>query len=115
MLPAAIHAATNKSLILTILAKCEESYGYEIIQLVHSLSEGVIQWKDGMLYPVLHRMEKERLVASRWVVADNGRKRKYYQITTDGHKALAQLRLQWEQANSTMNRAWQLKMRLTST
>ncbi|MDA1028451.1 MAG: helix-turn-helix transcriptional regulator [Bacteroidetes bacterium] len=114
MLPAAIHAATNKSLILAILAKCEESYGYEIIQLVQSLSEGAIQWKDGMLYPVLHRMEKDRLVATRWEIAENGRKRKYYRITKNGHEALAELKLQWEQVNSTMNRAWQLKMRLAS-
>jgi len=113
MLPSAIHAATNKSLILAILSKREESYGYEIIQLVQKLSDGAIQWKDGMLYPVLHRMEKECLVRSRWSVAQNGRKRKYYSITEEGMVAMSQMKHQWEQANSIMTRAWKLDLSLT--
>ena len=112
-IPAAIHAATNKALILSILDKRVESYGYEIIQTVGQLSRGVFQWKDGMLYPVLHRMEKEGLVTTRWDVAPNGRKRKYYRITAEGRKALAALRRHWEQANKTMNRAWNLDPILT--
>ena len=83
-----VHASTNKALILAILAKRKESYGYEIIKLVLTLSDGAFQWKDGMLYPVLHRMEKDGLVASRWRLAENGRKRKYYRITDEGVRAL---------------------------
>ena len=113
MIPSSIHAATNKSLILAILDKRKESYGYEIIQLVHSLSRGAFEWKDGMLYPVLHRMERDGLIASRWDVAENGRKRKYYRITPAGRSALAELRSHWERANETMNRAWKLELRLT--
>jgi len=112
-IPSAIYGATNKALILAILDKRPESYGYEIIQLVGTLSKGAFQWKDGMLYPVLHRMEKDGLVQSRWDLAENGRKRKYYRITDEGRVALAQLRRHWEQANSTMNRAWNLELTLT--
>jgi len=79
-IPTAIHAATNKALILSILTGRKESYGYEIIQLVERLSNGAFQWKDGMLYPVLHRMEKDGLILSRWDRAENGRKRKYYTL-----------------------------------
>jgi len=109
MIPSSIHAATNKALILAILDNRRESYGYEIIQLVTGLSQGAFQWKDGMLYPVLHRMEKEGLIRSRWDRAENGHKRKYYRITEEGRVALAQLRRYWELADSTMKRAWKLE------
>ena len=58
-------AASSKPLILSILSK-KESYGYEIIKSVRELSNETIQWKDGMLYPVLHRLEKEELIESFW-------------------------------------------------
>ena len=108
----AIHTATNKALILAILAR-KESYGYEIIQLVGDLSGGRYEWKDGMLYPAMHRLESEGLVQSRWGLSENGRKRKYYRITDDGRKALAELKNQWEHANATVRRAWELNPNLT--
>lgn len=113
MIPSAIHAATTKTLILAILDNRRESYGYEIIQLVDKLSGGAFQWKDGMLYPVLHRMEKDGLIASRWDVANNSRKRKYYRITSKGRQELGVQRKYWELANTIMNRAWKLDIRLT--
>ncbi len=113
MIPSALHAATTKSLVLAILTKKEESYGYEIIQLVGEISKGAFQWKDGMLYPVLHRMEKEGLVQSRWGRSETGRKRKYYRITDEGHEAFRQMKAQWEATNSIMRRAWNLELRLT--
>ena len=61
-----------------------ESYGYAIIQEVKARSGGKLQWTDGMLYPVLHRMEHRGLIKSRWGESETGRKRKYYSLKKDG-------------------------------
>ena len=76
-------AASSKPLLLSILAE-GESYGYEIIQKVRELCGGQIEWSDGMLYPVLHRLERDGLIESEWKEADTGRERKYYFISSDG-------------------------------
>jgi PadR family transcriptional regulator, regulatory protein PadR len=80
-------AAPTEPLILTLLSK-SESYGYALIQEVKRLSEDKIEWTDGMLYPVLHRMEDNGWIESRWVKIENGRKRKYYSIKKGGRPAL---------------------------
>src|SRR5580698_727459 len=72
-------AASTEPLILSLLSK-GESYGYAIIQEVRKRSGDQIQWTDGMLYPVLHRMERNGLIKSRWMKLENGRKRKYYSL-----------------------------------
>ena len=69
-------AASSSALILSILAG-GDNYGYQIIQSVRELSEEKIEWTDGMLYPVLHRMEARALIASYWKSASSGRRRKY--------------------------------------
>src|SRR5512136_2008854 len=84
-------AASTEPLILSLLAK-GESYGYALIQEVKRLSGEKIEWTDGMLYPVLHRMEREGWIESRWGEAETGRKRKYYSLKTDGKKALKEQR-----------------------
>ena len=63
--PRELVAASSKPLALSILAR-GDSYGYEIIQEVRSRSEGQLTWTDGMLYPVLHRLEKDGLITSFW-------------------------------------------------
>src|SRR5580692_10091773 len=87
-------AASTEPLILSLLTK-GESYGYELIQEVKRLSGEKITWTDGMLYPVLHRMEDNGWIKSRWVVCESGRKRKYYSIKKDGQQALKNKREQW--------------------
>ena len=72
-------AASATPLILSILSH-GDGYGYDIIQKVHTLSDGEMQWADGMLYPILHRLEKKELVESYWGTAESGRKRKYYYL-----------------------------------
>ena len=81
-------AASAEPLILLLLSH-SESYGYAIIQEIKKRSGDEIQWTDGMLYPVLHRMERNGWIKSRWVEIENGRKRKYYSIKTGGRRALA--------------------------
>jgi len=104
-LPKDLVAASAVPLILSILEE-GESYGYTIIQRVKELSGGEIEWTDGMLYPVLHRLEAQSLVRSRWGVSDAGRKRKYYALTTAGKRALVEQREQWQLVNSTLSTLW---------
>ncbi len=98
-------AASTKPLLLSILSY-GENYGYQIIKEVERLSDGELQWTDAMLYPVLHRMEKENLIQSKWVKRENGRKRKYYQITAEGAKALEKEQNQWKNVDQVMRALW---------
>ena len=94
-------AASAEPLILSLLAQ-GESYGYAIIQEVRQRSKDRIQWTDGMLYPVLHRLEGRGWIESRWVTSPSGRKRKYYSIRPDGEKALSQQRDHWMLVHSVL-------------
>ena len=98
-------AASSEPLILSLLSK-GESYGYAIIQEVKTLSKDRIQWTDGMLYPVLHRMEHEGLIKSRWVKAESGRRRKYYSLKGDGRKALKKHNEQWTAVHAILASLW---------
>lgn len=100
--------ASSKPLVLSILAS-GESYGYEIIQKVRELSEEEIEWTDGMLYPVLHRLERDGLIESEWRQADTGRERKYYRLTSDGRKALKAEHQQWLKVHNTMCKLWKIR------
>ena len=98
-------AASATPLVLAILAE-GDSYGYAIIKQVTELSGGHLQWTDGMLYPVLHRLERLGQVEARWETADSGRRRKYYRITKEGRAHLAVQRQQWQVVDSTLRGIW---------
>ena len=98
-------AASTKPLILSILA-AGEIYGYEIIQKVIDLSGGVLEWSEGMLYPVLHRLEQDGLIRSQWKISENGRRRKYYTLTELGQRELAEDRKQWQSVNKLFSDLW---------
>ena len=98
-------AAAATPLVLGILAE-GDSYGYAILKRISELSHGRLAWTDGMLYPVLHRLERLGLVAARWEVAENGRRRKYYRITAEGRAQLAEERRQWETVDATLRGVW---------
>ena len=101
-------AASSTPIVLAIVAE-EDSYGYAILQRVRELSGGHIEWTDGMLYPVLHRLERLGQVEARWeAAADSGRRRKYYRITPEGRAQLAEERRQWQAVDSTLRGIWQL-------
>ena len=61
-----------------------------------------MEWTDGMLYPVLHRLERLGHVKARWEVAHSGRRRKYYRITSQGRAQLAEERRQWQAVDATL-------------
>lgn len=105
MLHKELVAASTEPLVLSILSE-GESYGYALIQRVKELSGDRIVWTDGMLYPVLHRMEKEGRIKSRWRVGETGRKRKYYSILKEGRAALAVAQEQWRLVNQMLNLLW---------
>ena len=98
-------AASSTPIVLAILAE-EDSYGYAILKRVRELSGGHLEWTDGMLYPVLHRLERQGHIEARWVVAENGRRRKYYGITDRGHAQLLEERRQWQAVDETLRGIW---------
>lgn len=100
-------AASATPLVLTILAR-GESYGYAIIKQVHELSGGKMSWSDGMLYPVLHRLEKQKLIVSETRRAENGRMRKYYRIQKEGKQAIVEYKQQWAAVYATLKQVWEI-------
>jgi PadR family transcriptional regulator, regulatory protein PadR len=108
MLSKELVAASTTTLILSILSE-GDCYGYALIQRVKELSDGQILWSEGMLYPVLHWMEKEKLIESEWREGEHGRKRKYYRLCKAGTKALQQEQKQWMTVHSTLIKLWNPK------
>ena len=94
-------AASATPLVLAILSE-GESYGYAILKRVDELSGGEMQWTDGMLYPVLHRLERNGYVKATRSKAESGRRRKYYRLTDRGSEELASQRRQWQVVNSAL-------------
>lgn len=99
-------AASSTPLILSILAD-GESYGYAIVKRVEELSDGTLQWTEGMLYPLLHRLERQGHIEGRWGAAETGRKRKYYRVTKSGLAHLADQQRQWQAVDEALRSVWQ--------
>ena len=105
-------AASATPLILSILSE-GDSYGYAIIKRVRDLSGGQMQWTDGMLYPVLHRLEDQGLIESYQTRSDTGRMRRYYRLRKKGATTLAEQRGQWMLVHETLQQLWETKPCLT--
>ncbi len=101
-------AASTKPIILGIL-KAGRSYGYLIIKKIKELSGGKMLYSDGMLYPVLHRLEREGLITSDWAFEKDSKPRKYYEITELGKKALVAEQEQWQQVTTVLQALWDVK------
>ncbi|WP_262106733.1 PadR family transcriptional regulator [Arthrobacter sp. Marseille-P9274] len=99
-------AASATPLVLGILAE-GDLYGYAIIKRVSELSAGGMQWTDGMLYPLLHRLERLGYVSSSWGTSEAGRRRKHYAITAAGREALADRQEQWAVVADALRQVWQ--------
>ncbi|MEX2280404.1 MAG: PadR family transcriptional regulator [Acidimicrobiia bacterium] len=98
-------AASATPLVLAILSE-SESYGYAIIKRVRELSDGEFEWTDGMLYPLLHRLARLGYVTTEWRTPPEGRRRKYYAITDEGHAALAEHKRQWDTVTRALKDIW---------
>ncbi|WP_431871968.1 PadR family transcriptional regulator [Nocardiopsis eucommiae] len=99
-------AASATPMVLGILSE-GESYGYAIVKRVNELSDGRMNWTDGMLYPLLHRLERNGLVRASWGRSEAGRRRKHYAITEAGLEALAERREQWSVVEEALRRVWE--------
>jgi PadR family transcriptional regulator PadR len=108
MLSKELVAASTVPLVLSLLWQ-GESYGYALIQRIRDLSGGKIEWTEGMLYPVLHWMEREKMIESEWRTAETGRKRKYYRIRREGRKALKEEQQQWITVHTTLAELWKTR------
>tara|TARA_B110000967_G_scaffold54617_1_gene56015 strand:- start:874 stop:1218 length:345 start_codon:yes stop_codon:yes gene_type:complete len=100
--------ASTTSIILSILTK-NKSYGYEIIQNIKEISGGEIEFGEGTLYPVLHKLEKKGLIQSSWKIAESGRKRKYYRISSEGGKELKIEKQNWNTMNQIITKIWKIE------
>jgi DNA-binding PadR family transcriptional regulator len=98
-------AAFATPLVLAILAE-GESYGYAILKRVRELSDGELEWTDGMLYPLLHRLHRLGYVDREWRTPPEGRRRRYYAITSEGHAALAEHKRQWVTVARALGDVW---------
>ena len=100
-------AASSTPIVLAILSE-GDSYGYAIIKRVQEASGGHMEWTDGMLYPVLHRLERLGLITARWELSEIGRRRKYYRITTRGREQLKEECRQWQAVDATLRGIWKM-------
>lgn len=105
MISRTLTAAAVKPIMLSVLSS-GENYGYAIFQRIHDLSDGKVQFSDGTLYPVLHRLEAEGLISSSWKESGEGRRRKYYRLTAAGRGALADEKRQWLDVHSILASLW---------
>ena len=98
-------AASARPMVLSLLLK-GESYGYRILQDVMALSGGTIDWSEALLYPVLHKMEKEGVIRSRWRMSEEKRMRKYYALTDLGRRELEAEKERWLSIHGAFLRLW---------
>lgn len=85
----------STTMLVLALLKEREMYGYQIIEELERRSNQVFQLKEGTLYPILHGLEKDKLVTAKEREADTGRKRRYYHITTQGLRVLEEKEQEW--------------------
>lgn len=98
-------AASATPLVLSILSE-GDSYGYAIIKRVCEVSGGELRWTDGMVYPLLHRLERRGFAEAVWGLSETGRKRKYYRLTRAGAEDLARQRRQWQTVDTALRGVW---------
>lgn len=98
-------AASSRPLVLAILAAGDQ-YGYEIIRQVKQLSGGDLTWSPGMLYPLLHRLERDGLIEGYWEFADEGRPRKYYRLTVPGRRQMSIDMESWRAVSAALEISW---------
>lgn len=85
----------STSLLVLSVIERKNMYGYQIIKDIELRSEKVFTLNEGTLYPILHSLEKEKLLVSYWDESESARKRKYYRMTDKGRKELARKREEW--------------------
>lgn len=98
-------AASSRPMVLSILAAGDQ-YGYEIIKQVRRMSGGDLEWSPGMLYPLLHRLERDGLIEGYWELTDDERPRKYYRLTAAGRRQMSIDRKSWRAVSAALEISW---------
>ena len=78
-------------------------HGWGITELIERRSDGLLSVNQGSLYPALYRLVARGLISSEWGTTENNREARYYELTRDGRKELAQQREQWERLSRGVN------------
>ncbi len=97
---------SSESLLLCLIGQ-HPMYGYQIIKELEKRSQGYFKFKEGTLYPALHRLERAGLILGKWQMLSHGRPRRYYHITAKGRAKLAAERTQWQDFLNAMNLIFQ--------
>ena len=94
------------TLDLLILRTLSEGpmHGWGISQRIQQVSRDVLQVNQGSLYPALHRLEQQGVIEAEWGNSENNRQAKFYQLTRDGRKQLAEETRSWERISSAVAR-----------
>ena len=94
---------TLSLLILSLLSR-KAMYGYEIAATVHHETDSALAWREGSLYPSLHKLQADELITGEWEEKESGRKRRYYHLTRKGRKALTEKIASWQGLTHNVNR-----------
>jgi PadR family transcriptional regulator PadR len=86
----------NTDSLLLYLISREPTYGYQIVKELEKRSNGYFQFKEGTLYPALHRLERDNLITGKWQILPSGQQRRYYYITANGQQILARRLATWQ-------------------
>jgi len=106
MMPKALGAASVRPFILSLLAR-QDTYGYQMMQYAENLSNGSLDLQAGILYPILRRLENDKLIESYWVNPKGERKRRYYRLTKKGKEALEIEKREWLKMYDTFMGLWE--------
>ncbi|MBA7711447.1 hypothetical protein ES703_120410 [subsurface metagenome] len=90
------------SLLLCLISQ-QPMYGYQIIKELETKSQGYFKFKEGTLYPALHRLERAGLILGKWQSLPSGRQRRYYYITNNGNRVLEAKMNQWRDFLTAVN------------
>jgi PadR family transcriptional regulator PadR len=91
------------TLVLSAFADGDK-YGYGIVKELERRSEGYFCLKEGTLYPILHRLEHQGLLAAHWLTMPNGSERRYYALTAKGKRALSAKLNEWQTFSQAVGR-----------
>lgn len=93
---------STETLLLALLAG-EPMYGYQLVKEMDARSSGYFRFKEGTLYPALHRLERDELIDGNWQPSPNGQARRYYYITAEGRKRLESMLEEWSRFTTAVN------------
>jgi transcriptional regulator len=94
----------SAELMILALLDARARHGYEISQIIEQRSEGAVRFKVASLYPLLYRLERRGWITGQWVEKEGQRRRRYYRLTREGRKVLAEQRKGWQRFVAAISR-----------